>query len=115
MPRFAVLTHDWPSPHRDLLLERGGVLKAWRLPTDLTSLEPVSAIESFDHRVLYLDYEGPVSGDRGSIHKWDGGELHWLSVEADRIVVRLEGTKLSGVFELVRIGGNEWHFLQVRG
>ena len=31
MPRFVILAHDWPTPHFDLLLEAGAVLKAWRL------------------------------------------------------------------------------------
>ena len=26
-----------------------------------------------DHRLAYLDYEGPISGDRGSVTRWDRG------------------------------------------
>jgi hypothetical protein len=113
MPRFAVLDHDWPHPHRDLFLERGGVLKAWRLPAAFDLTSPTPAVAAGDHRVAYLDYEGPVSGDRGSVSRWDGGELEWGSHSADEIVVRLGGTHLRGLFRLTRMNGDEW-MLEVR-
>lgn len=71
MPRFVILSHDWPTPHFDLLLEADGVLKAWRLLAE--PLGPVAAEPNFDHRLLYLDYEGPVSGNRGTVTRWDTG------------------------------------------
>lgn len=112
MLRFAVLNHDWPRPHRDLLLERGGVLKAWRLPAEFNLSDAIPAVESFDHRLHYLDYEGPVPGDRGTVGRWDGGALHWLIVREGRCVVRLDGAKLTGVFEMVR-GEGGWRFSAV--
>jgi hypothetical protein len=104
MPRFAVLDHDWPHPHRDLLLERDGVLKAWRLPAGFDPTTPVPAEPNFDHRPVYLDYEGPLSGDRGRVTRWDGGGLEWESVSADEIRIRLDGIHLRGRFRLVRTG-----------
>lgn len=108
MPRFAVLDHDWPAPHRDLFLERGGVLLAWRLPPACDFTSPVPAVVAADHRPGYLDYEGPVGGDRGSVSRWDGGELVWELHSADEIHVRLAGTHLRGVFHLIRVSGTEW-------
>ena len=108
MPRFAVLDHDWPHPHRDLFFERGGVLKAWRLPPAFDLASPVPAVAIGDHRPVYLDYEGPVSGGRGRVTRWDGGELEWERHSADDIVVRLGGTHLRGRFQLVRADGDEW-------
>ncbi len=102
MPRFAVLDHDWPHPHRDLLLEHDGVLRAWRLPPAFDLTSPVPAEPNFDHRLAYLDYEGPVSGDRGSVRRWDSGELVWEFVSDDDIRVRLEGMHLRGRFRLVK-------------
>jgi hypothetical protein len=108
MPRFAVLDHDWPHPHRDLFLERGGVLKAWRLPPAFDPTSPAPAVAIGDHRLAYLDYEGPVAGGRGSVSRWDGGELEWELHSADEIVVRLGGIHLRGRFHLLRMKGDEW-------
>jgi hypothetical protein len=85
--RFAILTHDHPFFHWDLLLEAGNAAWTWRLrerretrdegrepaipPSDLSTL----FIERIaDHRRLYLDYEGPVSGNRGHVARVDWGE-----------------------------------------
>ena len=67
MPRFVILSHDWPTPHWDFLLESGPVLRAWRLLEEPAPNRDVPAEANFDHRLLYLDYEGPLSGDRGSV------------------------------------------------
>lgn len=104
MPRFVILDHDWPHPHRDLLLERDGVLKAWRLPPAFDPTSPVPAELNSDHRTHYLDYEGPVSGDRGSVRRWDAGGLVWETISAGEVVVQLEGVHLRGRFRLVRVG-----------
>jgi hypothetical protein len=73
VPRFVVLEHDWPTRHWDLLLEAGPVLKAWRLLSEPGNGRAVPAEPNFDHRFLYLEYEGPLSGNRGSVRRWDAG------------------------------------------
>lgn len=67
MPRIAILRHDAPFLHWDLLLETGDVARAWRLLRNPAIEEPIAAEELPDHRLLYLDYEGPVSNDRGTV------------------------------------------------
>jgi hypothetical protein len=96
MPRFVVLAHDWPELHYDLLLEAHGVLKAWKL--DREPLEfPVKAEPNMAHRLIYLDYEGALSGDRGSVKRWDHGELTWFSEHE----FELNGTRLKGRFRIL--------------
>jgi hypothetical protein len=73
MPRYVVLTHDWPGPHWDLLLEAGSVLKAWRLLAEPVVDHWVPAEPNFDHRIIYLDADGPLSGQRGCVSRWDAG------------------------------------------
>lgn len=73
MPRYVILRHDWPAPHFDLLLEAGGVLKAWRLSAEPVPGVWVPAEPNADHRPLYLDYEGPVSGGRGTVTRYAAG------------------------------------------
>jgi hypothetical protein len=96
MPRFVVLIHDYPGLHWDFMLEKEAILRTWRLArspdaTGTTDAEPLA-----DHRLAYLDYEGPVSGNRGSVRRFDRGEYALVEETPHRIEVRLEGTVLSG-------------------
>lgn len=73
--RYVVLHHAGiADPHYDLMFERyaGGPLLTFRCPTwpivGPTSVEPLP-----DHRREYLDYEGPVSGNRGVVRRIQSG------------------------------------------
>ncbi len=110
MPRFAILFHDYPSPHWDLFLEAGPVLRSWRLPTALEPGIPVPAEATGDHRLAYLEYEGPVSGGRGSVTRVDAGSFLWDREEPDRLVVRLAGHRFRGLLNLSR-GPQGWTVL----
>src|SRR5947209_8228766 len=79
MPRFVILEHDHPTLHWDLMLETGPVLKTWRLgkPPELAG-ERIEMMPIGDHRLFYLDYEGHVSGGRGTVRRWDRGEYETL-------------------------------------
>jgi hypothetical protein len=108
MPRFAVLEHDHPTTHWDLLLQTGAVLRAWRLAAPPADAAEIPAEAAFDHRPLYLDYEGTVSGSRGRVTRWDGGEMTWEENAADRVRVRLLGGRLRGVLRLECDAGGKW-------
>ncbi len=69
--RFVILRHDHPTLHWDFMLETAGVLKTWRWPTPYAGTFFAEALP--DHRLEYLEYEGPVSGGRGSVRCWDRG------------------------------------------
>jgi hypothetical protein len=103
-----VLEHDWPAVHWDLLLEKGPVLKAWRLLAEPGSGRVVPAVPNYDHRLLYLDFEGALSGDRGRVRQWDtgvyDGEL------ADEWEVMLLGQRLIGLARLRR-SADGWQFV----
>jgi hypothetical protein len=98
--RFALLWHelptdaykekgpahrDWVEPepengsHWDLMLELdSGELLTWRLPgrplSDLLSDKlPFMAVQLPNHRIAYLDYQGPVSGNRGRVERVASG------------------------------------------
>jgi hypothetical protein len=101
MPRFVVLEHDHPLLHWDLLLEAGSVLQAWRLSAPPAEGARVRAERSFDHRLVYLDYEGPISGGRGSVVRWDHGTFTWAQQEELAVVVDLAGEKLRGRLSLL--------------
>lgn len=108
MPRFVVLEHDWPERHWDLLLEAGSVLQAWRLFREPTATDSIPAEPNADHRLIYLDYEGPISGDRGSVTRWDSGEYHVTPTG-----IQFFGTKLRGQAEW-RPDSEVWLFSEDR-
>jgi hypothetical protein len=96
MPRYVILAHDHPIVHWDLMLERDGVLRTWRLSGWPTTTGEIVADALGDHRLAYLDYEGPVSGGRGSVTRWDAGEFEWLAADGNAVRVRVYGKKLMG-------------------
>ncbi|WP_428304931.1 DNA polymerase ligase N-terminal domain-containing protein [Lacipirellula sp.] len=100
MPRFVLLHHECPPSlgkpsHWDLMLERDSVLLTWnllQLPIAWGGdAEAIEATRIADHRIAYLDYEGPVSGNRGIVTRVDRGEYEVLSEADDAIDVRLRG------------------------
>ena len=72
MPRFVILEHDHPILHWDFMLESGEVLRTWRLAAPPRPGADFSAAPSFDHRRVYLDYEGPISGATLQIDRNNG-------------------------------------------
>jgi hypothetical protein len=107
MPRFVILRHDMPAgasrpTHWDLLLERDGVLRAWALADEPSPGVETSALALADHRLIYLDYEGPISGERGSVVRFDRGEYQTIEERDDLLVVELAGDKLAGRVRLMK-------------
>ncbi|MBM4077778.1 MAG: hypothetical protein FJ267_19285, partial [Planctomycetes bacterium] len=78
MPRFAVLIHDHPFIHWDFLLECKNICRTWRLMEEPNCDHPIPAESLPDHRLIYLDYEGPVSNNRGTVKQWANGTFEWL-------------------------------------
>lgn|GEM_PF-3518407 len=80
LPRWVLLFHKagsglGRSDHWDLLIQNGNELDAWAL--DANPLEQVhcTGIRLAPHRLKYLDQEGELSRDRGTIQKISGGQL----------------------------------------
>jgi len=98
--RFTISEHATTPLHWDLFLERDGVLRTWSL-----SMPPgegafsIEALQHFDHRTAYLDYDGEISGGRGVVKRVDTGtyEADWGET---RIRLRLSGSVLTGNFLL---------------
>lgn len=111
MPRFVLLRHECPPgfgkpSHWDLMLEDGGALLTWsceELP--VAGGASVVATRLKDHRLAYLDYEGPVSGGRGDVRRVDGGEFDWVERSESRVAVEVRGGMLSGVLTIAESEG----------
>ena len=108
MPRFVILEHDHPVLHWDFMIEAGSVLATWRLSSPPAPRDTIRAERIGDHRLAYLEYEGPVSGGRGTVTRWDGGDFQWLDDADDRKVVRLKGSRLDGTLRLERTTEGAW-------
>jgi hypothetical protein len=106
MGRFVILQHDFPTRqnavHWDLMLESGDTLRTWALDEAPAAGVAIAAEQLPDHRLAYLEYEGPVSGDRGSVSRWDTGQFTILSDSPGRLAMRLTGNLLNGVATLSR-------------
>lgn len=118
MSRFVILRHDPPPggqrpPHWDLMLQSGDVLRTWALAEPPTAGRPIAAEALADHRTAYLDYEGPVSGDRGAVCRWDAGTVQWERATPREIVIRLDGNQVSGRATLTRVDETAtcWQFV----
>lgn len=113
MPRFALLRHESPRGlHWDLLLEAGGILRTWALERLPDAGGDIACQKLADHRLAYLDYEGPVSGDRGSVSRWDRGSYRIERESDTELVVELTGERLNGWASLRRApdGPDRWDF-----
>jgi DNA polymerase Ligase (LigD) len=114
MPRFVILCHALPSGERhwDFMLEFGRALRTWALSEEPAPGRDIAAKTLPDHRLEYLDYEGPISEGRGDVARWDSGDFDIEIDQPCELVVRLRGTKLDG---LARLRANaaeaaQWHF-----
>lgn len=109
MPRFALLTHDHPFLHWDLLLEDGDFCLTWRLLQSPDRAGLLSAEKRPNHRPLYLDYEGVVSEDRGRVSQWDAGTFDWRRRQDDNLEIEIAGRRLRGRLTLCRTSGDAWN------
>ena len=118
MPRFVLLLHEMPSGsakanHWDLMLESGDVLLTWSLAELPDSNRSIAASSLPDHRIAYLDYEGPVSNNRGHVRRCDKGEYRWRCQNLDVLEFDVSGKLLDGRIRLARSAdADDWklHF-----
>ena len=110
--RYVILHHRiGGGEHWDLMLERDDVLLTWQLrrePVSPAAL-PAPAHRIQDHRKAYLEYEGPITGDRGNVKRADRGSVKFIVFTDSSMEIDLSGGRLTGRFRL-SISGNEWLF-----
>jgi hypothetical protein len=115
--RYVVLRHEGiDEPHYDLMFETkpGSALATWR--SDKWPIERETALVKVDdHRAAYLEYEGPVSGNRGQVRRVASGyyrleklsEMHWRLTFRDTLGFRQ--------LDLTTQGGKKWVAKKPRG
>jgi len=110
---FVIQKHAATRLHYDFRLELDGVLLSWAVPKG-PSLDPADkrmAIHVEDHPLSYVSFEGtipPKQYGAGTVIVWERGS--WTPVgdpheglAKGKLVFRLHGQKLGGLWELVKI------------
>lgn len=113
---FVLLEHTaGDDTHWDFLVEtaESEKLTSWRLlGNPLTATGPVLAQPIADHRRLYLDFEGELSGGRGRVRRLDRGEAEVVAEAQDIRILRLNGVRLFGLYKIA--AGPETTFSRYR-
>jgi hypothetical protein len=82
------------------MLEADGRLRTWEL--DDVPTRATHAVSIADHRLSYLDYEGPIADDRGAVRRWDQGSYEIIRETPVELVLRCDGPQLQGRLVLKR-------------
>jgi hypothetical protein len=105
--RYAVLWHSQTDePHFDLLIETypGSDLATWRSP--VWPIERRVELRRLrDHRRIFLDYEGQLTGDRGQVRRVAGGECRVSIGEAGSCQVQFSA---GGGLMIRPVAGDIW-------
>lgn len=127
MPRFVLLRHEcpqeFPKPsHWDLMLEHEGKLQTWelrQLPASWAQQLGIAAGDGHDsleihpladHRMEYLEYEGQIFGNRGSVTRTDVGNYEMLETEQSLQCFQLVGEKINSTITIRQTDG-KWQML----
>ncbi|MEO8047791.1 MAG: DNA ligase D, partial [Nitrospirota bacterium] len=113
--QFVIQQHAASRLHYDFRLELAGTLKSWAIPKG-PSLNPAHkrlAVHVEDHPLDYGGFEGiipPKQYGAGTVLLWDRGSWSpvgdpMTSYRRGRLKFNLNGHKLHGLWNLVRMGG----------
>jgi len=117
--RYVVLAHTRADgTHCDLMLEAKGTLVTWALDNlELLVNSPEAQGRRLpDHRTAYLEYEGPISGGRGSVKRIAAGSILKLDRDDCRVCAVLAGN-LAGTLTAEHLHEDTWRltFLKESG
>ncbi len=106
--------------HWDLMIESGPVLWTWELLQLPLANTPQIVRRLPDHRKQYLDFEGPISGNRGHVRRCDSGPFQVVQADPaeenapQNLMVSLQGNLLRGTLHLSRLGASDEYQLVFR-
>ncbi len=102
--RFVVLYHQLPaesgrSSHWDLMLQQplawGDELLTFGVSVPPEDWGPPTSVQHLpNHRPLYLDYEGPISDNRGSVTRVLEGDIQWLVKTTDMLTLEFQPARI---------------------
>ncbi len=116
--RFVIQKHNASSLHYDFRLEMKDdetdeiVLKSWAIPKNIPLSKGIKhlAIQTEDHPVEYLDFEGEIPAGNygaGKVEIWDKGKWGLLkgSFYEKKLSFNLHGEKIKGRFVMIKTKG----------
>jgi DNA ligase D-like protein (predicted 3'-phosphoesterase) len=115
---YVIQKHAATRLHFDLRLEMDGVLKSWAIPKEPSTLPDVKrlAVQVEDHPVEYASFEGTIpEGEYGAgrVEIWDRGTFKLIDRKENKLIVEINGAKLSGAYVLVRFKDEKnWLFFK---
>ncbi|MBL8890620.1 MAG: hypothetical protein JNL67_11640 [Planctomycetaceae bacterium] len=112
--RFVILEHQVPldsgrADHWDVMLETATGLQTWATQPFASDGASRQVEELPLHRSIYLDYEGPISGNRGCVRRLDRGKFRILDRQSRWLLIQLAGDVYQGRLQ-VRLAndGKSW-------
>jgi bifunctional non-homologous end joining protein LigD len=121
---FVVQEHRTPRGrtgervHWDLRLERDGVLRSWAVPKGppLVPGENRLAVPTEDHPLEYATFAGEIAaGEYGAGHVsiWDAGRYETEKWDDRHVLVRFDGSRLSGRYVLFPLEDGAWNLARL--
>lgn len=110
--RYCIQLHDASNLHYDLRLEQNGVMLSWAVPKCLPTTNGMKrmAINTEDHPIKYLDFEGIIpKGQYGAGSMWvvEKGTIEWKEKSEKKYKFILSKRK-DIVYNLFRTKDNQW-------
>lgn len=111
--RVAFVEHTTAATeqHVDFLLEDHGLARAWRFPSMPNAT--ICGERTFDHRADYFNYEGAVTGGRGTVRIIKKGTAHVHSSTVDSFVFDLDLGEQTTRVELRQVGERRWAWIEL--
>jgi len=115
---YVIQRHDASHLHFDLRLEMDGVLKSWAVPKEPPAVSGVKrlAVQVEDHPVTYANFEGVIPKGEygaGTVEIWDKGTCKVIDRKENKLIVDIDGDKLTGIYVLVRLKDKKnWLFFK---
>ena len=109
---FGVQRHDAHRAglHYDLRLERDGVLKSWSIPKGMPTDKRHLAIETPDHKMSWLDFEGEIKEGYGAgdVKLDSKSTFKTISYKPKKWVFYVNSGKYQGKYTLVHWKDDKW-------
>ena len=109
---FGVQRHDAHRAglHYDLRLERDGVLKSWSIPKGMPTDKRHLAIETPDHKMSWLDFEGEIKEGYGAgdVKLDSKSTFKTVSYKPKKWVFYVNSGKYQGKYTLVHWKDDKW-------